>query len=42
MRLVKWLLLGVLLRRFGWLGVALTAVGLGRRILDGRKNRTSA
>ena len=42
MRLMKWLFLGVLLRRFGRLGVALTAVGLGRRFLDDRKTRRSA
>lgn len=42
MRLIKWLLFGVLLRRFGWLGFAITAIGLGRRFLDDKKNRTSA
>jgi hypothetical protein len=42
MRLVKWLFLGVLLRRFGWLGVAITAFGIGRRFLDDRKTKRSA
>jgi hypothetical protein len=42
MRFVKWLFIGVLLRRFRWLGLALTAFGLGRRFLDDRKTKRSS
>ena len=42
MRFIKWLLFGFLIRRFGWLGIALTAAGLAQRYLGDRKESRSA
>jgi hypothetical protein len=36
MGLLRWVLFGLVLRRFKWLGLALAGFGLLRRVTDGR------